>query len=81
MASSNIMDLVKLQTHARTALMLVCGKGLNVKAEPSITSVYGLKNTTSKKSEKYYAEQRKKALDLLGHRYVLSRPMPRIKHG
>lgn len=71
--------MVRLQTQQHTKLMLQCGKGLDVKPEQVITSLYGLKVNQTKKSKDYYAAQRAKAIEILGHRYVLSKSMPRVR--
>lgn len=71
--------MVRLQTQERTALMLHCGKGLNVKTEPIVTSLYGLKVTQNKKTKNYYEQQRQKALETLGNRYRLFSQVERIR--
>jgi len=58
--------------------MRQCGKGLNVNNQPT-SSFYDLKITQSKKVKNYYAEQREKALKILGQRYVLAIPVARIR--
>ena len=74
----NTMDLIKLKTQKRTKQMRQCGKGFEMNYELLITSVYGLKNNQSKKSKIHFENQRLKAIELLGDKYLLAKPIKKL---